>query len=399
MLLKLFTVGILILSVRFLLTHAYFLLKNFRGWLGSSNLPHKMSLGRALTPFILPAYCLLGIYVSGKYRLGLGGFGLIFFGVPLGVLLVIKGFVWLGLGCLAVADAVEGFLRARWKRCSHGIRRGESGRCQSCRADAERREEGRLAEQNAYQAELRRRNAIAERANLLRASELHSIREKWLSRSEVYSEMDSRQFENAIAELFRALGYTVTQTPYSNDRGKDGIALKDGKKYLIECKRYNASNTIGRRDLQIFVAAMKEENAHGGFYINTGRFARTAEDYAAQNQIELYDRERLPGLVGRAYTRMDDLTVSAMCLECGDVKQLSVASVTGTCGNGHQIRNDLTAEILRRLSFAPESVCDRCGSEMRLEENRYGRFWQCSRFPDCRARKRAGRSDRWGRRA
>jgi restriction endonuclease Mrr len=34
---------------------------------------------------------------------------------------------------------------------------------------------------------------------------------------------------------------------------------------------------------------MKEEKAEAGFYINTGWFAKTAVEYAEQNQIDLYD--------------------------------------------------------------------------------------------------------------
>jgi len=152
--------------------------------------------------------------------------------------------------------------------------------------------------------------------------------------------MDSKQFEDAVAALFCQLGYEVKQTPYSNDRGKDAIARKDGKKYLIECKRYGADNTIGRRDLQIFVAAMKEENADAGFYINTGRFAKTAIEYAAKENIDLYDSERFPVLVNAAFPVREDISrVKVMCLECGTTLTLPVGETptSGTCENGHAV--------------------------------------------------------------
>jgi len=41
-----------------------------------------------------------------------------------------------------------------------------------------------------------------------------------------YFSMSPKEFETAIAEVFRALGYEVFQTPFSNDYGKDAIALK-----------------------------------------------------------------------------------------------------------------------------------------------------------------------------
>src|SRR5258708_40186259 len=113
--------------------------------------------------------------------------------------------------------------------------------------------------------------------------------------------MSPQQCENEIAEVFRQLGYLVKQTPYSNDRGKDAIAGKDGQKFLIESKRYGREKTIGRRELQIFLAAMKEEAVEAGLYLNTGKFASTAYEYALQNHIQLIDKEKFPTLINTAF--------------------------------------------------------------------------------------------------
>ncbi len=292
------------------------------------------------------------------------------------------------LALVAVAYAVEGLshVLTRMRRCSHGVRRGREGRCRACVAEREEHQ----ARLQAYKVEQERKRKIYEEARALRSSELKRLREAWLSRAELYFEMKPQHFEDAIAELFRELGYEVQQTPYSNDRGKDAIARKDGRKYLIECKRYEASNTIGRRELQVFVAAMKEENAESGFYINTGRFASTAPEYAARNQIELYDRVRFPELVNRAYPIREDVsTTSAMCLEFGAVERLSISQVPtfGTCPNGHQIANEITPTVICN-ALERGGVCERCGSELRLINSRYRRFWGCSRYPQCKFRRR-----------
>jgi restriction system protein len=286
----------------------------------------------------------------------------------------------------------------RNKRCAHGVRRGKDGGCEECRAA----EEQRQAEWQASHAVSERLKMIKKVAAALRKSELRSLTQRWLSRSELYLQMDSKQFEDAVAALFCQLGYEVTQTPYSNDRGKDAIARKDGRKYLIECKRYGVDGTIGRRDLQIFVAAMKEENAEGGFYVNTGRFAKTAVEYAAQNQIELYDAERFPVLVNAAFPNREDISsAKVMCLECGVVLVLPVgeAPTSGVCENGHTVTNDITIGRLLTSSFAPlpamsgppslpDVICDRCRSKMRVVDGRRGKFWGCSRYPKCNFRKR-----------
>lgn len=173
----------------------------------------------------------------------------------------------IGIGIGSIVTSVK-----QNKRCAHGVRRGKDGGCHDCVAEEERRH----AEWKASQEVSQRLKTIKKDAIALRNAELCSLTTKWLSKSELYQQMTPQRFEASVAVLFRQLGYEVTQTPYSNDRGKDAIAWKDGKKYLIECKHYEAANVIGRRDLQIFVAAMKEENAEAGFYINTGRFAKTA---------------------------------------------------------------------------------------------------------------------------
>jgi HJR/Mrr/RecB family endonuclease len=304
---------------------------------------------------------------------------------------------FVALGAIVLAILSWGTIKTaigRRKRCVHGVRSGKDGGCKECGLEEERCQleeqrqlAARLAALKAEQALQRLKKEIKEKARLLQDSELKMLRKRWLSRAELYFEMAPEQFENAVAELFRQLGYQVTQTPYSNDRGKDAIARKDGKKYLIECKRYAPENTIGRRDLQILVAAMKEENAEGGFYVNTGRFASTAPAYAAQNQIELYDRANLPALVNSAFPVREDISsASAMCLECGAVTSLPVgdAPSLGNCANGHQVTNSITTELICRSSSVSVNGCPKCGSQMRLKHGWRGTFWGCSKYPACR---------------
>lgn len=300
-------------------------------------------------------------------------------------------------GLVLLSGSVAAFV-SRNKRCSHGVRRGKDGGCKDCVADEERRQ----AEWEGLSAVYEHKRNIKKEAAALCSSELRALTNKWLSRSELYLQMTSQRFEDSVAALFRQLGYEVKQTPYSNDRGKDAIARKEGKKYLIECKRYSADNTIGRRDLQIFVAAMKEENAEGGFYINTGRFTKTAIEYAARNQIDLYDAERFPVLVNAAFPIKEDISSArVMCLECGVVLTLPVGEVptSGVCENGHAVTNDITVARLLTAPFAPlpsmsgpptlpDIICGKCNSKMRLVNGRRGKFWGCSQYPKCKFTKR-----------
>src|SRR5258708_37021838 len=183
--------------------------------------------------------------------------------------------------------------RAARKRCPHGVRAGTSGSCQTCRVEEQQRNEA----ERLIREKLDKQRSIVESAQKLRRQELKLLSEAWLAGADSYFTMNSAEFERAVVQIFRLLGYDVVQTPLSNDGGKDAIAKKDGKTYVIECKRYSQDRKIGRRDLQILVAAMQDEDADAGFYVNTGTFTRTAIIYAAKNSITLYDKSRLPTLV------------------------------------------------------------------------------------------------------
>jgi ankyrin repeat protein/DNA-binding Xre family transcriptional regulator len=113
--------------------------------------------------------------------------------------------------------------------------------------------------------------------------------------------MSSRQFEDFTAKLLNNLGYSVERTAYTQDGGKDIIAVKDGYKYYVECKRYSAKTIVGRRDIQILFAAVYEENAYGGIFFNTGKFAKKAKDLAKKFNIELLDIEKVIAMILKAF--------------------------------------------------------------------------------------------------
>jgi restriction system protein len=350
-------------------------------------LAQTVKLGRKVVPQVIGlgvVVTVLGGYFLYIHRAAIANF--------VSVLLIFLGglssLVLLARGAELIAAAVK-----RNRRCPHGMRRG----CEECVAEEERRQ----AEWKASQAVYERKQTIKKEAKALLSAELRALTTKWLSRSELYRQMTPQRFEDSIAVLFRQLGYEVKQTPYSNDRGKDAIAWKGGKKYLIECKHYGADKLIGRRDLQIFVAAMKEENAEAGFYINLGRFAKTAAEYAEQNQIDLYDGERFPILVNAAFPVKEEIsTAKAMCLECGVVLTLAIAEAptSSICDHGHTVINDITVARLLSAPFAPLAlsgpptlsvvICKRCQSKMRVVNGRRGKFWGCSQYPKCKGAKR-----------
>ena len=225
-------------------------------------------------------------------------------------------------------------------------------------------------------------------ARTLKESEMARLSRAWFSNAEVYLELSPRKFEDAIAELFRALGYRVRQTPYSNDGGKDAIAYKDGKKYLIECKRYAERVSVGRPPVQQFLGVMHGEGANGGFFISTGVFTKAAKQYAKDHGIILYDRSRLPKLVNKGYGPATDISiVRVMCIKCGAILSVPLNDnpTDMTCPDGHRVSNDVVKADLGIVTPIDAPHCRRCGSVMRICKRPYdgGKFWGCPRFPQC----------------
>lgn len=285
-------------------------------------------------------------------------------------------------GVTGLGEAVEAWKQRqerRQKRCPHAIAINAERICKECET-----EKRRLRDQRELAAQ--RERASKE----LRASEIKRLSEAWLSNASAYLEMSPRQFEDAVAELFRRLDYKVEQTPISRDGGKDAILRKGGEKYLLECKRYAAEQAVGRRDLQILFAAMHAEGAIGGFCITTGGFTSTAKEYAASVNIKLYDQEQIAFLANKAYPVSADFSeASVLCLDCGGVTAVPVEILPASaqCSNGHTVTSNIVTADLRVLQEGEVPYCETCGSPMRLVEWRGRKFWGCTSYPKCRSSK------------
>lgn len=108
-------------------------------------------------------------------------------------------------------------------------------------------------------------------------------------------ELNPRDFELYIGELFKHLGYESKVTPYSNDKGIDVIMYKDDVKYGVQCKRYKGS--VGSPDIQTFIGALANAKADKGIFVTTGMFTFEAEKMAANHPIQLINRIDLAKLI------------------------------------------------------------------------------------------------------
>ncbi|MFQ5730277.1 MAG: restriction endonuclease, partial [Waddliaceae bacterium] len=186
-----------------------------------------------------------------------------------------------------ISSGVSNYRKQRKLRttpCKHGVLGGATlNLCQKCLEEKE--QEKRRIERERKEHE--RKEKIRQKAEKLKIEELKRLTKLRLTKLEYLLKLTPQEFEEAVAAMYKSLGFMVKQTPISNDRGKDLILKKNAIKYLVECKRYALEKNIGRPALQKFFAAIAEEKAQKGFVVTTSQFAKTAVDYAKDNNIEL----------------------------------------------------------------------------------------------------------------
>jgi restriction system protein len=112
-------------------------------------------------------------------------------------------------------------------------------------------------------------------------------------------DMAPRKFEELVAAIFRAKGYTVELTPATRDGGFDmrafhrndvGIFLT-----LIECKRYLPERRVSVEVVRGLYGVTVNEKATTGLIVTTSSFTRDAKSFQDQNKyrVQLADQADL----------------------------------------------------------------------------------------------------------
>lgn len=102
--------------------------------------------------------------------------------------------------------------------------------------------------------------------------------------------IDRRQFEELVAELFSGFGYDVELTKRTRDGGKDIIAVKNDVvaiKYLIECKRPDIGNHVGIRAVRELFGVKQDEGATKAILATTTYFSPDAILLSERHKWEL----------------------------------------------------------------------------------------------------------------
>ncbi|WP_018130129.1 restriction endonuclease [Effusibacillus pohliae] len=178
---------------------------------------------------------------------------------------------------------------------------------------------------------------------------VHMMQEEKLKRSGIYDidKMDGRQFELYLGHLFRSQGYSVEVTRSSGDYGADLVLQKDGKKIVVQAKRY--SSRVGNAAVQQARAAMDLYGASEAWVVTNSEYTDQAYVQAKASQVRLIDRKELMEMI----LKMNPNAVPKP-------KQIMA-------------ENPQT-----------EFKCDQCGNTMVLRKGPKGEFYGCSGYPKCR---------------
>ena len=112
--------------------------------------------------------------------------------------------------------------------------------------------------------------------------------------------MDGREFEIFIAEIFEKKGYSVYLTPSSGDFGIDVIIEDDFTRIGIQTKCYNNAN-VPNSAVQEAVTGMRHYKIDKAMVATNSYFQPSAKTLAEENNVILWDRERLEKEIEKYY--------------------------------------------------------------------------------------------------
>ncbi|KOP64379.1 hypothetical protein AMS62_03220 [Bacillus sp. FJAT-18019] len=103
--------------------------------------------------------------------------------------------------------------------------------------------------------------------------------------------MDGVQFERYLGHLFRFQGYKVEVTKAAGDFGADLVIIKDGKKIVVQAKRYKKN--VGLKAVQEVQGARAHYGATDAWVVTNSNYTQQAYELAKSNGVRLIDREEL----------------------------------------------------------------------------------------------------------
>lgn len=103
--------------------------------------------------------------------------------------------------------------------------------------------------------------------------------------------MEGVQFEKYLGHLFRSQGYNAEVTQAAGDYGADLVLSKDGKRIVVQAKRY--SKNVGLKAVQEVRGAVSHYGASAAWVVTNRDYTEQAYKLAKSNNVRLIGREEL----------------------------------------------------------------------------------------------------------
>lgn len=181
--------------------------------------------------------------------------------------------------------------------------------------------------------------------------------------------MKGEEFEECLKAHFRKIGYIVKLTPKSHDYGAD-LLLKDNKNNycVVQSKRYKGS--VGIKSVQEVIGAREFYGGIRAIVITNSRFTKSAYDLARASGVELWDRDKLKEVFS-----IKDIN------ETINKEEKPVEEQTQPIENENK---KPVEEKVQEINVQELVLCPRCNSELVLRKGKYGQFYGCKAYPECR---------------
>jgi len=115
------------------------------------------------------------------------------------------------------------------------------------------------------------------------------------SKQNSFNSLSGTEFELLLVRLFESMGFIVEHCGKVGDQGGDLVINKDGKRILIQAKRY--TNSIGNGAVQEAVAAKKYYDCSKSVLIGSASFTSGAIELAKVNNVRLLGKKELQELI------------------------------------------------------------------------------------------------------
>lgn len=112
----------------------------------------------------------------------------------------------------------------------------------------------------------------------------------------ILRKMNPYAFEELLLTCCQERGWEIERNfKYTGDGGLDGRVTIGGKLYLIQAKRY--CGYINPKHIRDFYKVIQGEEAHGGFFIHSGRTGELSKELLREYRISLLSGQRLVNFV------------------------------------------------------------------------------------------------------